>query len=298
MAVLIIRKTTNYELYGVAVQARAKEGLVAANTVGLLTTSHQEHYKTLEKLKEIISGHGHEITEIRREEQNLDPSKYEHIFTIGGDGTLLAASHMLPNTRTVLGVRSSASSVGYLCGASFDTLEADMQRFFEGNSTALTAQRLTADVKYVSRKERFTSVPILNDFLYSNVSPAATTRYAVTHNGIKEAHRSSGIWISTAMGSTAGIHTAGGTKVSPNEMNFQFRVRELYKLGHTTPEIEGAMFDPDNEELIISNRCQNAILATDGQHGEIKLQYGDEIRFNRAEPLEIVRKFAMNNAND
>jgi NAD+ kinase len=290
VAVLIIRKTTNYELYGVEVQARAKEGLVAADTVGLLSSSHKEHYATLEKLKEIISGHGHEVTEIRREEKNLDLSKYEHIFTVGGDGTLLASSHMLPESRVVLGVRSSASSVGYLCGASFDTLEDDMKHFFDGKSESLVAQRLVADVKYVSRKETFKSVPILNDFLYSNISPAATTRYAITHGGKKEAHRSSGIWIATAMGSTAGIYTAGGQKVPQEDTGFQFRVRELYKMGLTDPEIEGAFFDPDKDELIISNRCQDAILATDGQHGEIKLQYGDEIRFKRTEPLHVVKK--------
>jgi len=290
VSVLIIRKTTNYELYGTAVEARANEGSVDSGTLELLKTAHSEHHKTLGRLKELIRAKGFDFTEISRDDKTSDSLKFDHVITVGGDGTLLAVSHTLPTASRVLGIRSSASSVGYLCGASFDTLDSDLDAYFSGKLPVILTQRLVAVIKKVENRKIIRTVPVMNDFLFSNVSPAATTRYIITHNSTQESQRSSGIWISTAAGSTAAILTAGGIKQPPGDMNFQFKVRELYKMGHVIPKIDGAMFNPDKETLIIANRCQHAILAFDGQHGEIDLEYGDEISFERAAPLEVVKR--------
>jgi NAD+ kinase len=290
VSILIVRKTTNYELHGKAVEARVKEGLIPSSTLVRLTDAHREHHACLNEVRAILTKHQVPYEEISREQgKGLDSSLFERVITVGGDGTLLAASHILPHTKPVLGIRSSASSVGYLCGGSFDSLEPNLLEFLDGKSELQRLQRLKAVVTRVASQEKFSSVPVLNDLLYTNASPAATTRYLLTHNKRKEAHRSSGIWIATAAGSTAGLFAAGGKRSAPSDLNYQYRVRELYKLGLTNPKLEGDFFSPEKDVFHISNRCEHAILAFDGQHGEINLEYGDEVDFARAEPLDVVK---------
>jgi hypothetical protein len=52
--------------------------------------------------------------------------------------------------------------------------------------------------------------------------------------------------------------------------------------------VDGALFEPQREPLVIENRCPLALLALDGQHGVIELQYGDVVSFHRAEPVRLV----------
>jgi NAD+ kinase len=150
-----------------------------------------------------------------------------------------------------------------------------------------TVARVKALITKASSGETLETVPVLNDLLYANANPAATTRYKILFRDRYETHRSSGIWFATGMGSTAAILAAGGERRPQTDPLFQFRVRELYKLGHKLPEIEGAIFDPDIHQLEIENRCPQAILATDGQHGNLDLGYGDIIRIKRGPLLHV-----------
>src|SRR5690606_17369376 len=137
-----------------AVEARVREGLVPQSTFKRLKQAHDEHYACLEQVHAILSKENVPFREIAREQSDLDPAAFEQVITVGGDGTLLAASHMLPQTTPVLGIRSSASSVGYLCGGSFDTLEQDLSRFLAGQSETVTLQRLRADVTRVDSQTK------------------------------------------------------------------------------------------------------------------------------------------------
>ena len=70
---------------------------------------------------------------------------------------------------------------------------------------------------------------VLNDVLFSHPIPAATTRYAIRRDGRAEEQRSSGVWIATAAGSTAAIHSAGGKILPITSQRLQFVVREPYE---------------------------------------------------------------------
>ena len=71
-------------------------------------------------------------------------------------------------------------------------------------------KRLSARVVRLDIDEVVETAPILNDILFANLYPAAVTRYKIKYNGRQEVHKSSGVWISTATGSTAAISAAGG----------------------------------------------------------------------------------------
>jgi NAD+ kinase len=297
MRVLVVVKTTNYELHGSNIEARVTAGRVAVETLERLKTAHHEHYQTLEKLRVALRRGAVEFKEVSRDSKPHQQKTFDAVVTVGGDGTLLSASHQMVDGGRILGLRSSASSVGYLCCAGPDEVTELVSKIKSDSHSWTQVSRIKAEINCLHPNKVIETVPVLNDFLYANISPAATTRYRLRFqkgHKVDEVHRSSGIWISTPIGSTAGIYAAGGSKMPIEATEFQFRVRELYRLGLTKPELDHGIFNPDTDLLEIENRCPQAILALDGQHGEHNLGYGDVIRFKRAAPLFIARPDLVN----
>ncbi len=289
MVVLIVTKTTNYELHGALIESKVNHGLVPRDSLTRLKKAHAEHYETLGRLRTALAAAGITWDEVSRDFPRPWSKSYDLVITVGGDGTLLAASHQLAQGGLIAGVRSSSLSVGFLCCAGTAEIEALVAAIANGTLRSSVVHRLKASVKRVDVGDEIETTPVLNDFLYANANPAATTRYRMIVGDREEVHRSSGIWVATATGSTAAILAAGGERRPPEDPLFQFRVRELYKFDLGAPVIEGGLFDPATTELEIENRCPAAILATDGQHGVIDLVYGDRIRFKPAAPINLVR---------
>jgi len=73
-----------------------------------------------------------------------------------------------------------------------------------GSSTTLTRMRVERDGEVLHRR-------VLNDALFCHRSPAATTRYIISHEGREEHHKSSGVWVGPAAGSTAAVPARRGT---------------------------------------------------------------------------------------
>ena len=291
MTVLIVTKTTNYELHGPSIEARMARGGVPSDAVQRLKVAHKEHHETVGALRAALQQEGIAFQEVSRGEPLV--TEHDIVITVGGDGTLLAASHQMARGGTLFGLRSSFSSVGYLCCAGPHDVGRLVKAISQGQFQVARVPRLLAEIFRIETGQIERTVPVLNDFLYTNVNPAATTRYKITFGGKAEIHRSSGLWIATGVGSTAAILAAGGEKRPLDDPYAQFKVRELYRLGHEVPEIEGGLFNPSTETIEIENRCPQAILALDGQHGSLELAYGDRLSFRWAPPVELVRKLEI-----
>lgn len=289
MLVLIVTKTTNYELHGAVIEAKVADKGVSEDALLRLKTAHSEHYQTLGRLREALTAAKISFEETTRNSAKPWPAKVSAVITVGGDGTLLAATHQMPDGGLIVGLRSSVSSVGYLCAAGPDEVEALVSALVAKTLPTTMVARVRAEIRKVDTGEVMQTEPVLNDILYANSSPAATTRYRLKFKDKSETHRSSGIWIATAAGSTAAILAAGGERRDITDTRAQYRVRELYRLGHSVPELAGGDFDPDHDLLHVENRCPHAIVALDGQHGVIDLVYGDTIRIRRAPAITLGR---------
>lgn len=287
MNILIVTKTTNFELHGQAIGENINQGRVSSDALSRLVLAHDEHYETLECLKEELDLASISYRLVSRDSPWSWDGTFTAVVSVGGDGTLLAASHNIQSEGCLIGIRSSQSSVGYLCSAGISELKTLVRNLKNGKITWQTVSRVRAEITKASTGETIETVPVLNDLLYANANPAATTRYKILFRDRYETHRSSGIWFATGMGSTAAVLAAGGERRPQTDPLFQFRVRELYKLGHKFPEIEGGLFDPVVDQLDIENRCPQAILATDGQHGNLDLGYGDIIKIKRGPLLHV-----------
>jgi NAD+ kinase len=289
--ILLVRKTTNLEWHGGFFRREVAAGRIPASDLDRLQRAHDEHHQTLDGLRDRLRLAQIDFTEISRETEWPATSvgeKFDAVLTVGGDGTLLTASHKVLDSCMMVGVRSSRSSVGYLCaydGAMLDRLVAN---FCDGQITATAVARIRAVVRPAGGGVQRSSAPVLNDFLYSNTNPAATTRYRLRLNDAVEDQKSSGIWISTATGSSAVISAAGGERVSHTDRRAQYKVREPFTGGKIKPKRTWGFFDPVQDVFEIENRCERAFLALDGQHGEVPLKLGDLARISAAPDLMLV----------
>lgn len=289
--VVVATKTSAWEWHGPTYEEQFEEGSLSHGDYTRIRTAHDEHCATVDKVRERFDSEKVDYRLVNVDDQDwaLDPDT-RVIVTLGGDGTLLSASHRVVGQShvTLFGIRSSGTSVGYLCAGGVERLDDLTVSIQSGQFNVLEASRLIADIHGVdSNRTVRTTAPALNDFLYSNANPAATTRYRMTLGDRQEDHKSSGMWLSTALGSTAGVYAAGGVVQPRSDTNFQYVVRELYRAPGKNFYLQNGFFDPDRKALIIENRCERAILAADGNHGICEIIWGERIVFRRACPIRI-----------
>src|SRR5215510_5772168 len=190
------------------------------------------------------------------------------VVSVGGDGTLLCASHYVRDGM-VIGVNSApGDSVGHFCSANrenfADRLDAIMS--MKWRPVELARLQVTLDGKPLAELA-------LNDVLIAHYSPAATTRYLIEIGDHFEEHRSSGVWISTAAGSTAGIGSAGGRRMPLRSRHIQFLVRELYYEPDREYELTRGLVPPDSG-ITIASKMPDGRLYIDGARSQYQFPFG------------------------
>ena len=290
MKVLIVAKKTNLELHGNQIDQNVAKGTLDKAYLKNLQTSHDEHYRTLDQLIASLKEVDLSYEIISRGLFWPKLKDVSAVITVGGDGTVLEASHhLLTDKIPLIGIRSSEMSVGILCAGSQVNVPSLVKQLKAGGLSYLKVKRLCAEITYAQSGTKIVTDPILNDFLFANKSPALTSRYNLTYKQVSEDQKSSGVWVSTAIGSTAAIGAAGGKLLSREEERSQFLVRELYqRQDHKKLILDSRLFDSNSDRLAITNHNDEAILALDGQHGLISLTFGDHIVFKKASALSLL----------
>ena len=285
---LIIKKPTNYELHAEEVNELIKKGGFGAWFYESLKEAHNQQQQTLDTLLSTMDRRGLHYNLVGRFESWPKLDDYDYVLTVGGDGSVLSASQqILTQKPKLVGIKSSDSSEGFLCGLDrteiesfFDSLESDKVNF----SSVL---RLCVEVTRVSDGSFFTTPPALNEFLYSSIFPAGTSRYALNFNNNIEVQKSSGVWVSTAIGSTGSIYASGAKVISPTLNQALFLVREPYCKGSIYKLIK-KQFNPSTNSLQIENHLRSAILSIDGTNSTVHLEYADRLTFKPASHINLL----------
>lgn len=210
--------------------------------------------------------------------------KFDLIITVGGDGTLLKTSHRILD-QPVLGINSSPStSIGALCGIRGNEVIQKLPKILSGISRVIQLSRLEICVN-----GKRLPVLALNDVLFANNSPGATSRYLIRVGRKPEAQKSSGVWIATAAGSTAGISAAGGKKLPLLSEKIQYLVREPFKpLRHSGYRSIGGVL-AEKAGIRFVSKMSRASIFIDGMQDVLPVRFGDRIRVRSAqEPLDLV----------
>ncbi len=253
-----------------------------------IRASHDAHVRTVERLTAWLERQG--LPWSRRYRDGLQspedlPDGTGLVVAMGGDGTVLHVSHSLAST-PVLGVNTNPDrSIGWLCGAGPDDMARVLTRALEGGLRPVRLTRLSAEVA-----GRSLPFPALNDVLVAAPSPAAVSSYRLTLPEGAEVQRSSGLWVSTAAGSSGAIRSAGGRVQPLRSRRLQFRVREPL-----SPPANGALrlrsgFVAAGEVLTLDWLGWEGRVWLDGTDGGPALRLGDRVRVaGDAEPLRLFR---------
>jgi NAD+ kinase len=283
--VLFVYKKSAYQLYVRERKHERFQELVDRHdkTVQHVLHADREHLDALEEAKSAADRLGLKARFRYRSDEAL-ANDHDLVVTIGGDGTLLWASHFCPPELPVLAINSAPShSVGHFCGGVKGRVEANLRDALEGRlpKTRLSRMEVELDGAVVHRR-------VLNDALYCHRSPAATTRYLLQHGDVEEAHKSSGLWIGPAAGSTAAIRSAGGKVLPPGSRRLQYVVREPYEPQAGSYRLSRGLIGPE-EELVVHSQIREGKVFLDGPHVQHDVPIGARLVLRRSpEHLSIL----------
>jgi len=245
--------------------------------------AHASHTRTLERVVELLEKWGARVVILSRPHAEFEASGAHLIVTVGGDGTLLAASHNVFGP-PIIGVNSAPKySVGYFCAASPQNLNSVLRRALELELAFVRLTRMQVEIN-----GRLLSRRVLNEALYSHVIPAATSRYILHCGRGQEEQRSSGFWIGPAAGSTGAQRSAGGRVLPIGSKQLQMVVREPY-----TPPGKVLKLTRINvrqgESLSVQSKMDDAALFLDGPYKKNEVFLGDVVTFRASdEPLKVL----------
>ena len=256
--------------------------------------AHEETYKTVTNLLNLLAQQERacpfvviKIDEIDGKREFIKQCKL--CIAIGGDGTVLAAQKYLTN-QPLIGINSDPErSQGYLTPVNpkddfFDDYIYNVVKdHMEGKPLPVrNVMRLAVN------NDEGNYLPFLNDALFTNSNPAAMSEYLMycPGRGISEKQRSSGVWVSTPLGSTGAIASAGAHPIPPDSNHFLFKVREPYHGRGRLYELENWFGEQD--ELCFVPVIDGMRVYVDGHHSYLELEVGERITIHQHQPLTMV----------
>ncbi len=279
--VVVVYKKSKLDLY-VGEKKNARYAALLEHkdpTVRAFQASHDAHQRGFEAVLRHLDSTGLRYRTMYRANFRTE-GKY--VVTVGGDGTLLDASRRVDKA-WVLGVNSDpAHSGGFLCAADAETFPRLFDRMLEDKQRPLRLTRIGGDVDGTPLRR-----PVLNDILVAQNNAGDTTRYHMCVGRRREPQKSSGVWISTAAGSTGGIRSAGGPIQKLDDERIQFWVRELYAVGDGPFTQRG--FIGRRQSLKIVSQMREGRLFLDGPHSRVPFEVGSTLTVHaRVPPLWLM----------
>ncbi len=283
--VLVIYKKSAYQIY---VVERRNPLFVGRGRKALdwdirrLKQAHDAHQRTLQVVERMLKSNGLRYRMIYRAMQH-DYAPYDLVVSVGGDGTFLEAARGVTR-QLLLGVNSDPSrSAGSFCRADAKSFEHILEAILDGGVKTQRLQRLR-----LMRNGETLRFSVLNDILVAHENPAAMSRYWIRVNGIQEEQRSSGLWVSTAAGSTAAMKSAGGRVLPRNSAAIQYMPRELYRPPEIRYRLTGGMVQ-GNQAITLRSLMRQGLVFADGEHFRVSFRYGDRLQISRSPyPLTMV----------
>jgi NAD+ kinase len=259
-------------------------------TVRRMRSGHDDHTQTVDEVRRALGDLGVDATWSDRPHGFRVEGRCDLVVTVGGDGTLLAASHGIGSGTPLLGINSAPlHSVGFFCAARKGQARAALAAALDGGLRRVELTRMRVELNGRLLHDR-----VLNEALFCHASPAATSRYILKVVGERskvfssEEQKSSGIWVGPAAGSTAAQKSAGGKVLPLSSRKLQFVVREPYLgTGHVLAMTLGQV--DEGQELHIKSKMRQARLFLDGNHIEHQVTIGDTVAMRRSdEPLAVL----------
>lgn len=257
--------------------------------------AENQHKKSWSQLQKILEKFSLPIVvHIRGEGKMPNLTKDDLVISFGGDGTFMYASHFITDS-ILIGINSSPqTSVGHFCKFSLPNHKKEI--FLAIDYLQKNGQHNKDFFKELYRLQVFINeeaimFPVLNDILVTEETPIITSRYLLSLNENHQEQKSSGLWISTAAGSTAAYGSAGGKPFSQfykKQKRFAFIVRELYWSSKEKEKLKES-FVYEQDLLQITSGMKEGRIYIDGNHRAYPFVIGDklEVKFSPY-PLKVL----------
>ncbi|MEM7137971.1 MAG: NAD(+)/NADH kinase [Myxococcota bacterium] len=282
--VLVVYKKSTYQRYAGRDKARI-QALIDNGDVSVegLVHEHEVHQETVRRAKSALRELGARAV-LRYRPEPLPDESWDLIVTLGGDGTLLWASHLAGADTPMVAINSAPdTSVGYFCAGDGHNVDEVLAAALAGRLKTDRLSRMRVDLD-----ERAISTRVLNDALFCHESAAATSRYVLEYQGKHEQQMSSGVWAGPAAGSTAAIRSAGGKVLPVGSQKLQFVVREPYRGVDNKYRMVKGMVGP-GEELALTSRMTKGRIYLDGTQKVHPVAIGQRVRVSLSdEPLTLL----------
>ncbi|KAL4293694.1 hypothetical protein S83_062927 [Arachis hypogaea] len=265
-----------------------------------LDSRHKMHHEAVNFCQAIVKKKSVPWKAVVRNNLSEPIKDVDMVVTVGGDGTLLEASHYMDDTIPVLGVNSDPTridevekfssefdatrSTGHLCAATVENFEQVLDGILEGQ---IVPSKLTRIMTSVNAHQLSTFA--LNDILVAHPCPASLSRFSFS---IKKDDqfcsprvncRSSGLRVSTAAGSTAAMHSAGGFPMHILSQDLQYMVREPISHGAVSNFMHGLVEHDQKMDTTWSSR--RGVIYIDGSHVNYSIKNGDFIQISSKAPV-------------
>lgn len=275
--VLVVYKRTTYQRYQGQSNERIGQ-LLRENdsSVENLLAAHEAHLETMRRTKAALERLGCDAT-FEHKVRTAPDEKLDLVVTVGGDGTLLWASHIVDARTKMVAINSApGTSVGYFCAGTGEDVEEILSSALSGELRPTKLTRMEVEIDGLSVSKR-----VLNDILFSHRCPAAASKYQIRFGDEEEAQLSSGIWAGPAAGSTAAIRSAGGKVLPIGSRKLQWVVREPYHGIDERYELIRGLVSP-GESLHIKSRMREGVLYLDGANRVIGVDIGSTVRLSES----------------
>lgn len=273
--VILVKKRSAWEQYHANGENVGK--LLLATRVRM-ENSHRRHTKTVQCISEALEALRVKPWVIEGPEVQFKTAPGDLVITVGGDGTVLSASHNIGPKSFLFAVNSDpVLSRGRFCNiySRKSDLTKALQRVLSNKRkvTLIPRMAVQVDKQVVSRR-------VLNEALFSHTCPAAMTRVAPPG---KLRYACSGLWIGTGAGSTGAIRSAGGKVLPIHSKQLQTVVREV-----CDPEETGSLIW-ENKTFTFTSLTSDGTLFLDGPFLRVPVRFEQVMRFEISdEPLSMV----------
>ncbi|MGE0269319.1 MAG: NAD(+)/NADH kinase [Candidatus Omnitrophota bacterium] len=272
--VLVLYKKTVFSIYkekNIIGTAEPASRLLKSQLIRF-KKADEEHSNTFNYIKDVLKKHDIPAKYYFREGQ-VPFNEFDKIITVGGDGTFLRAAASARD-QIIIGVNSSLTySVGRLCAGNINNFDQIITKLKTGDYIQKDLHRLSLSLDGGS------GVNVLNDALIAHSNPAVLSRYVLNINKVEEEQRSSGIWVSTATGSSGAIRSAGGEQLDPYSPDMQYMPRELYEGLNGAYRLKGGILGRTQSVKITSLMPQGNVYI-DGTSRILPFTYGQELKIS------------------
>ncbi|MBI2549570.1 NAD(+)/NADH kinase [Candidatus Woesearchaeota archaeon] len=255
----------------------------------VLVVYYTRNYGTLAKVKKALQKNKITASYVKRENESAIKrlvGKADAVIVVGGDGTLLRASHFVEHT-PVLHVSSSIKmNEAFFSRATDKDAGRKIVLLAKGRYRIIPLMRLEASIngKRIPYKA-------LNEVYAGSKEPYHVARYTLAVGNRREEQKSSGVLIATPAGSYAWVRSAGGKKLPLTVRKIEYVVREPYAGRLAKPKLTKGVVSGNQSITAVSKIWEKhrGIVVIDSYKKNFDFSNGDKLLVKAAkQPLNLI----------